>query len=142
MAVELALPYFRLKSELEKIHLEYKESLNQAQARYTNDLDSLKDQIQETEASRESLQQEVNMLREKIERLRLESMTESEETIGELSRIHEREKLLLIEDNKRLVSEMEKVIKASFLSCECLFIRICGSQSTFQFDYDIFSQHL
>lgn len=94
--------------------MEYKESLNQTQARYTNELDGLKDQIQESEASRETLEQEVTMLREKIERLRLESMTESEETIGELSRMHDREKILLIEDNKRLVSEMEKVISFIF----------------------------
>lgn len=99
----------RLKGELERVELEYKESLLQTQSRYTNEITSLKDQILEAEVARDSFQKEANILREKVDHLRLENLTESEETITELKRIHDREKSLLLDDNKRLVQDLDKV---------------------------------
>ena len=44
-----------------------------------------------------------------MDHLRLENLTENEETVIELKRIHDHDKMLLLEDNKRLVSELDKV---------------------------------
>jgi len=99
----------RLKSELEKNELEYKDSLIQTQSRFTNEISSLKEQVTEAEIIRDSIQKEANLLREKVDHLRLENLTENEETISELKRIHDREKLMLVEENKRLIAELEKV---------------------------------
>lgn len=44
-----------------------------------------------------------------MDHLRLENLTDSEETLTELKRIHDREKGLLLEENKRLVQDLEKV---------------------------------
>ncbi|CAG7822663.1 unnamed protein product, partial [Allacma fusca] len=127
-SAEASQEIVRLKSELEKVDLEYKDSLNQNQARYLNEVASLKDQIQESDVSRDSLEKEVTLLREKVDRLRLENMAENEETIGELTRMHEREKVLLIEDNKRLVSEMEKMSEA--------MSRLQGERRQIEDEYD------
>jgi hypothetical protein len=39
----------------------------------------------------------------------LEELTDNEETIAELKRRHEREKLLLLEDNKKLMMDLNTV---------------------------------
>lgn len=52
----------RLKADLERVELEYKENIMQNQSRYTNELTSLKDQILEAEVSRDSFQKEANLL--------------------------------------------------------------------------------
>lgn len=106
---ESSTEVLRLKADLERVELEYKENIMQTQTRYTNELSSLKDQILEAELARDSFQKEANLLREKVDHLRLENLTESEETMAELKRIHDRDKTLLIEDNKRLVQDLEKV---------------------------------
>lgn len=51
----------------------------------------------------------MQIIREKLETTRLETMNDSEQTIAELSRRHDREKTLLVEDNKKLVSDMDAV---------------------------------
>lgn len=49
------------------------------------------------------------MIKEKLETARLETLNDSEQTIAELTRRHEREKALLIEDNKKLITDMDSV---------------------------------
>jgi len=99
----------RLKTELENMELHYKDTINHTQSRFSNEISSLKDQMQEAEASRESILKEANLLREKLDHLRLENLTEAEETVLELKRIHDHDKILLLEENKRLVSELDQV---------------------------------
>lgn len=50
-------------------------------------------------------------LREKVEKARIDSMQESEETMSELKNFYEREKSLLIEETKRLQFEYEKSVE-------------------------------
>lgn len=49
------------------------------------------------------------MAKDKLDASRLESLTDSEETISELSRRHERERLILLEENKKLSIDRDKV---------------------------------
>jgi serine/threonine-protein kinase MRCK len=51
----------------------------------------------------------VQLAKDKLDAARLEELTDSEETIAELKRRHEREKLLLLEDNKKLVMDLDAV---------------------------------
>jgi serine/threonine-protein kinase MRCK len=94
---------------MEKHELEYKESLMQTQSRFTNEISSLKEQVSEAEIARDSVQKEANLLREKVDHLRLENLTESEETASEMKRIHEREKMHLLDENKRLIVDLDKL---------------------------------
>lgn len=49
------------------------------------------------------------MSREKLDSSRLESLTDSEEAIAELQRRHDREKKMLLEDNRKLLADLETV---------------------------------
>jgi serine/threonine-protein kinase MRCK len=51
----------------------------------------------------------VQLAKDKLDAARLEELTESEEAIAELKRRHEREKLLLLEDNKKLMMDLNTV---------------------------------
>lgn len=51
----------RLKAEVEKLEVQYNESLAQQQSRYNLELSSLRDQLQEAEARRDALEREVRI---------------------------------------------------------------------------------
>lgn len=99
-----------LRSKLEKLEAEYVDSMDKTQSRYSSEVARLREQIQESEITRESIQKEANLLKEKVDHLRFESTTDNEESIIDMKRHHEREKLLLMEDNDRLLSELDKVL--------------------------------
>ena len=50
-------------------------------------------------------------LREKLDQARMDSLQESEETMAELKNVYEREKLLLMEENKKLQFEYERTVE-------------------------------
>lgn len=97
----------RLKAELEKLEVQYNESLTQQQTRYNMELSSLREQLHEAESHRDLIEREVQLLKEKQEKARVEAMTDSEQMINELTRRFDREKLLLLEDNNKLTSNIQ-----------------------------------
>ncbi|KAK2586007.1 hypothetical protein KPH14_010577 [Odynerus spinipes] len=99
----------RLKAEVEKLEVQYNENLNQQQSRFNLEIRSLQEQLHEGEARRELLEREVQLTKEKLDAARLENITDSEETINELNRRHEREKIMLVEENKKLLLELSTV---------------------------------
>ncbi|XP_012250949.2 serine/threonine-protein kinase Genghis Khan isoform X1 [Athalia rosae] len=99
----------RLKAEVEKLEVQYNENLNQQHSKFTLDIRSLQDQLHEAENRREILEHEVQSAREKLDAARLENITDSEETINELSRRYEREKMMLVEENKKLMLDLGAV---------------------------------
>ena len=52
----------RLKAEVEKLEVQYNESLSQQQSRYNLEIASLRDQLQEAESRREALEREVGII--------------------------------------------------------------------------------
>lgn len=56
-------------------------------------------------------------MKDKQEKARLENISDSEQTIAELNHRHEREKQMMLEDNKKLSSEVELVSFVCFLFC-------------------------
>lgn len=96
----------RLKAEVEKLEVQYNENLTQQQSRFNLEIRSLQEQLHEAETRRELLEREVQLTKEKLDAARLENITDSEETINELNRRHEREKIMLVEENKKLVLEL------------------------------------
>ncbi|XP_043282570.1 serine/threonine-protein kinase Genghis Khan isoform X2 [Venturia canescens] len=99
----------RLKAEVEKLEVQYNENLNQQQSRYNIEIRSLQEQLHESDNRRELLEREVQLTKEKLDAARLENITDSEETINELNRRHEREKIMLAEENKKLLIELGSV---------------------------------
>uniref|UniRef100_A0A146KPS6 non-specific serine/threonine protein kinase n=2 Tax=Lygus hesperus TaxID=30085 RepID=A0A146KPS6_LYGHE len=97
----------RLKGEVERLEVQYKESLQQQQARFNLEITALRDQLHEAETTRDLLQREVQATKDKLDTARLENMTDSEEALSEQARRHERERLLLLEENKKLAMDID-----------------------------------
>lgn len=110
--------------------IQYTEKLNQHQSRYNVELATLREQLQEAETHRDMFQREVSeppqtadprvlkaifpqfpvqlqQAREKLDTSRMESLTDSEETIAELRKRHEREMKMLSDDNRKLLADLE-----------------------------------
>lgn len=93
--------------ELERLEVQYSEKLNQQQARFNIELSSLRDQLNEAESHKELVQGELQQARAKFDSTRLESLTDSEETISELRKRHDRELKIVVDDNRKLIAELE-----------------------------------
>lgn len=83
--------------------------MNQQQARYNIELTALREQLLEAETQRDMMQREMQQMRERLDSSRIESITDSEETISELRKRHEREMKILLDDNRKLINELDVV---------------------------------
>ncbi|XP_014247988.1 serine/threonine-protein kinase Genghis Khan isoform X2 [Cimex lectularius] len=99
----------RLKEEVEKLEVQYKESLQQQQGRFNLEISALREQLHEAESARDLLQREVQSFKDKLDSTRLENLTDSEEALSEQARRHDREKIMLLEENKKLVMEVDSL---------------------------------
>lgn len=89
--------------------VQYSEKMNQHQTRYNIELSALRDQLLEGESQRDILQREMQQMREKLDSSRLESINDSEETISELRKRYDREMKILIDDNRKLMTELDVI---------------------------------
>lgn len=69
----------------------------------------MREQLHESENHKEILQRELHQVREKVDTSRLESLTDSEETISELRKRHDRELKIVVDDNRKLIAELEMI---------------------------------
>ncbi|XP_054720162.1 serine/threonine-protein kinase MRCK alpha-like [Uloborus diversus] len=99
----------RLKVELERMELQKNEALTEQQSRHHIDLTGLHEQLQEADITIEAMEREIISLKEKIELARSESTMESNEILSELKRVHEKEKDLLQEENRKLGQEIDRL---------------------------------
>lgn len=91
------------------LQVQFSEKINQQQLRYNAEVTALRDQLMDNESQREMLQREMQQMREKLDSSRLESITDSEETISEMKKRHDREMKILLDDNRKLINELEVV---------------------------------
>lgn len=96
-----------IRLEIDRLEVEYSEKINLQQSRYNTEISALRDQLTEADNHREMLQIELQQARDKLDSTRLESLTDSEETILELRKRHDREKKILLDDNRKLISDLE-----------------------------------
>ncbi|XP_037915645.1 serine/threonine-protein kinase Genghis Khan isoform X3 [Hermetia illucens] len=95
--------------EMDRLEVQYSEKLNQQQSRFNLELASLRDQLNEAEKHRDILYRELQQTREKFDSSRLESITDSEETISELRKRYEREKTLWLDEKRKFLAEIELI---------------------------------
>lgn len=95
---------FRL--EIERMEIEFTEKLNKQQSRYNQELTMLRNQLAESEAHRTMLQIE---LQERTTNMRTDGANnnDTDDIIVELRMRHDREMKMLLEDNKKLIMELE-----------------------------------
>lgn len=87
--------------------MQFSEKINQQQTRYNIELSALREQLLEAETQRDILQREMQQMREKLDSSRLESINDSEETISELRKRYDREMKILMDDNRKLMNELD-----------------------------------
>ncbi|KAJ8708073.1 hypothetical protein PYW08_010439 [Mythimna loreyi] len=87
----------RLQAEVETLEMQYKESLQQQQARFQAELAALNDQLQEGDALRNVLNRELQTSKEKLESRRMEQLTDSED------------KQMLMNENRKLAKDLDAV---------------------------------
>ncbi len=133
----------RLREEMERMEVTTQETLLSQQSKHGAELSSMREQLEEAERRSCAFEMDVQNTREKLDRARLDSLQvhqlstvstfngeksylfhhltcflfhpfqESEEMMKELRMVHEREKLLLVEENKKLQSELERAAELS-----------------------------
>ncbi|XP_075994751.1 serine/threonine-protein kinase MRCK alpha isoform X3 [Genypterus blacodes] len=104
----------RLRGDLEKKTHLYEEELARREAQHGNELKTLRKELRDAEGHHLALQKEILMLKDKLDKTRRESdacmsLSEREEFETEYKQKYERERVLLMEENKKLSSEVDKL---------------------------------
>ncbi|XP_016146097.1 serine/threonine-protein kinase MRCK alpha-like [Sinocyclocheilus grahami] len=99
----------RIRAELEKKNVQYEEELCRRETLHSSELKGLKKELHDAEGQHLTLQKEILMLKDKLEKTRRESQTEREEFETEYKQKYERERGHLTDENKKLASEVEKL---------------------------------
>ncbi|KAK2856532.1 hypothetical protein Q5P01_005267 [Channa striata] len=95
----------RLRGDLEKKTVLYEEELARREAQHSTELKALRKELRDAESQHLALQKEILMLKDKLDKTRRESKIKLEEFETEC----ERERVLLIEENKKLSSDVDKL---------------------------------
>uniref|UniRef100_A0A8C2C6S8 non-specific serine/threonine protein kinase n=1 Tax=Cyprinus carpio TaxID=7962 RepID=A0A8C2C6S8_CYPCA len=106
----------KLRADLEKKTKFYEEELSRRDQQHANELKNLKKELRESEGQQLTLKKEIMMLKDKLEKTRRESDREEFET--DYKQKYERERVLLSEENKKLSSELDKMM-SSFEKLSC-----------------------
>uniref|UniRef100_A0A8C8HK64 non-specific serine/threonine protein kinase n=1 Tax=Oncorhynchus tshawytscha TaxID=74940 RepID=A0A8C8HK64_ONCTS len=87
----------KLRADLEKKTLFYEEELSRREAQHANELKGLRKELRDAEGQQLTLQKEILVLKDKLEKTRRERCK------------YERERVILTEENKKLSSELDKL---------------------------------
>ncbi|XP_041108680.1 serine/threonine-protein kinase MRCK alpha-like isoform X3 [Polyodon spathula] len=99
----------QLKCELEKKSVFYEEELSKRELLHGSEIKNLKKELRDAESHHLTLNKEIMILKDKLEKTRRESQSEREEFEAEFKQKYERERILLMEENKKLSSELDKL---------------------------------
>ncbi|KAM4691019.1 serine/threonine-protein kinase MRCK beta [Rhinophrynus dorsalis] len=99
----------RVKSDLEKKILFFEEELLRRETSHSLEIKNIKKGLHDAESQQLSLQKEILMLRDKLEKAKRERQSEMEEAVGTIKEKYERERCILFEDNKKLSTETERL---------------------------------
>uniref|UniRef100_A0A8C1AMH0 non-specific serine/threonine protein kinase n=1 Tax=Cyprinus carpio carpio TaxID=630221 RepID=A0A8C1AMH0_CYPCA len=108
----------KLRADLENKTAFYEEELSRREQQHANELKNLKKELRESEGQQLTLKKEIMMLKDKLEKTRRESQSDREEFETDYKQKYERERVLLSEENKKLSSELDKMM-ASFEKLSC-----------------------
>uniref|UniRef100_A0AAZ3SXQ1 non-specific serine/threonine protein kinase n=1 Tax=Oncorhynchus tshawytscha TaxID=74940 RepID=A0AAZ3SXQ1_ONCTS len=99
----------KVKSELDKKVLSYEEELVRRGASHTSELKGLRKELHDSEGQQLSLNKELLVLKDKLEKAKKERQTEMDEAVGTLKDKYERERSMLTEDNGKLTAETDRL---------------------------------
>lgn len=93
--------------EIERVEIQCTEKLNQQQARYNLEISALREQLKEAEKYQETLLSELQQSREKYENSKLDTLSDTTDTISELKEDYDKDRNMWIEEKQRMLMEME-----------------------------------
>nr|XP_029534588.1 serine/threonine-protein kinase MRCK alpha-like [Oncorhynchus nerka] len=99
----------KLRADLEKKTGFYEEELSRREAQHANELKVLRKELRDAEGQQLTLQKEILVLKDKLEKTRRESQSEREEFEMEYKQKYERERVILTEENRKLSNELDKL---------------------------------
>ncbi|XP_048064298.1 serine/threonine-protein kinase MRCK beta isoform X8 [Megalobrama amblycephala] len=99
----------KVKSELDKKVLFYEEELVRRDASHTSELKNLRKELHDSEGQQLSLNKELLVLKDKLEKAKRERQTEMDEAMGALKEKYERERNLLSDENRKLTAETDRL---------------------------------
>ncbi|XP_076873088.1 serine/threonine-protein kinase MRCK beta isoform X3 [Brachyhypopomus gauderio] len=108
-SVETQQELNKVKSELDKKMLFYEEELLRRETCHNTELKNLRKELHDSESQHLSLNKEVLVLRDKLEKAKKDRQTEMDEALGSLKEKYERERHLLSEENRKLTSETDRL---------------------------------
>jgi len=103
----------RLRAQMEKLETEHAEAILKLQQKSNQEQASYQSRLEDSENERQMLESELDKLKDKLERSKIDELKESEDVVQELRNLHEREKTLLMEENSKLSSELERSLEIS-----------------------------
>ena len=103
----------KLNSEIERLEISSQESLLVQQTKHNQELSTLREHLDDGERKLRQSEMDMSTLREKLDKARIDSLQESEETMSEYKSVYEREKSMLLEENKKLQFELERSLELS-----------------------------
>uniref|UniRef100_A0A8C7P746 Serine/threonine-protein kinase MRCK alpha n=1 Tax=Oncorhynchus mykiss TaxID=8022 RepID=A0A8C7P746_ONCMY len=101
----------KLRADLEKKTGFYEEELSRREVQHANELKVLRKELRDAEGQQLTLQKEILVLKDKLEKTRRErySQSEREEFEMEYKQKYERERVILTEENRKLSNELDKL---------------------------------
>ncbi|KAM9840479.1 serine/threonine-protein kinase MRCK beta isoform 2-T2 [Aulostomus maculatus] len=99
----------RLKAELDKKVLFYEEELLRRDSAHSSEIKNLRKDLHESEGAQLAANKELLQLRDKLDKDKRDRQTEMDEAVAALKEKYEREKNLLTEENRKLVTETDKL---------------------------------
>ncbi|XP_072284400.1 serine/threonine-protein kinase MRCK beta isoform X1 [Pyxicephalus adspersus] len=99
----------KVKTEFEKKILYYEEELLRRETSHSLEIKNVKKGIHDFESQHLTLKKEILMLKDKLEKAKRERQSELEEAVGTVKEKYERERTILLEDNKKLTVETERL---------------------------------
>ncbi|KAE8586774.1 hypothetical protein XENTR_v10021759 [Xenopus tropicalis] len=99
----------KVKSELEKKNLYFEEELLRRETAHSFEMKNIKKEIHDSESQQLALKKETLMLKDKLEKAKRERQSELEEAVGAVKEKYERERSILLDENKKLFSQTERL---------------------------------
>ncbi|XP_061559597.1 serine/threonine-protein kinase MRCK beta isoform X2 [Phycodurus eques] len=99
----------RLKAELDKKVMFYEEEMLKRDSAHSSEMKKLRKDLRDSESLQLAVNKEILQLKDKLDKDKRDRRAELDEAVGVLKDKHEREKNLLMEENRKLVTETDKL---------------------------------
>ena len=103
----------KVNAEMESLEISSQEAIVAQQTKHNQELSTLREHLDDSDRKLRQSEMDMSSLREKLDKSRIDSIQESEETMSEFKSVYEREKSMLLDENKKLQFELERSLELS-----------------------------